>query len=99
MVFTKMEIYILKNILDKNDMSVKSGLCKAKGTTVKQIVEKTKCSDRKVRLALNKFLEAGMIAKGIAQGRTQTYYLLQKGLEELQSLNVASYVRGGIENE
>ena len=84
MVFTQYDIKILANIIDPND--TRKGLGKMTGATVKEIVDKTKFSDKKVRMALKKFLEEEMIAYGIADGRTKTYYILPKGLEELDSL-------------
>lgn len=84
MVFTHYDIKILANIMDKNDS--KKGLGKMTGTTVKEIVEKTKYSDKKVRIAIKKFIEVGMVDYGVANGRTKTYYVLPKGLDELNSL-------------
>ncbi|MDK0621589.1 hypothetical protein P5E90_12170 [Clostridium perfringens] len=84
MVFTQYDIKILANIIDPNDN--KKGLGKMTATTVKEIVDRTNFSDKKVRMALKKFLEEEMIAYGIAYGRTKTYYILPKGLEELDSL-------------
>lgn len=84
MVFTQYDIKILANIIDPNDN--KKGLGKMTGTTVKEIVDRTNFSDKKVRMALKKFLQEEMIAYGIADGRTKTYYILPKGLEELDSL-------------
>lgn len=84
MVFTQYDIKILANIIDPKDN--KKGLGKMTATTVKEIVDRTSFSDKKVRMALKKFLEAEMVAYGIADGRTKTYYILPKGLEELDSL-------------
>ncbi|MEG1309832.1 MAG: hypothetical protein RSD06_03040 [Bacilli bacterium] len=84
MVYTLNDIKILKNIMDKEDES--KGLSKVTGTTVKEIVSKTKLSDKKVRISIKHFLDEGLIAYGIADGRTKTYYILPKGLEEIFSL-------------
>lgn len=84
MVFTQYDIKILANIMDKEDNN--KGLGKMTGTTVKEIVEKTNYSDKKVRIAIKKFIEVGMVDYGVADGRTKTYYILPKGLEELSSL-------------
>lgn len=84
MIYTLNDIKILKNIMDKVDST--KGLSKINGTSVKELVEKTGLSDKKIRIAIKKFLEDEMIAYGIANGRTKTYYILLKGLDELESL-------------
>lgn len=84
MLYTLNDIKVLKNIMDREDET--KGLSKSTGSTVKEIVVKTKLSDKKVRLAIKKFLDDEMIAYGIADGRTKTYYILPKGLEEIFSL-------------
>ncbi|MBM7836295.1 hypothetical protein [Clostridium sardiniense] len=84
MLYTLNDIKVLKNIMDREDET--KGLSKSTGSTVKEIVAKTKLSDKKVRLAIKKFLDDEMIAYGIADGRTKTYYILPKGLEEIFSL-------------
>lgn len=84
MLYTLNDIKVLKNIMDREDET--KGLSKSTGSTVKEIVAKTKLSDKKVRLAIKKFLDYEMIAYGISDGRTKTYYILPKGLEEIFSL-------------
>lgn len=85
MIYTLNDYKVLKNILDRNDD--KKGLSKSTGTTVHEIVVKTELSDKKVRDSLKNFLNDEMIAYGVANGRTKTYYILPKGLEEIISLN------------
>lgn len=86
-MYTQNDYKILKHILKKNDPE--KGLIKSKGTTVVEIVESTGLSDRKVRVALKSFMQDGMICYGVSIGRTKTYCLLKKGLEEIKSLKTS----------
>ena len=83
-VFTENDYQILKAIIDRGDK--KKGLCKANGTTVKEIIEKTKLSDKKVRTTLKKFEEEEFINKGLRIVKADTYMLTEKGFLELSSL-------------
>lgn len=83
-VFTENEIKILKSIIDRNNS--KKGLCKSNGTTIKELIEKTKLSDKKIRLTLKKFEQEEFIDKGLRIVKADTYILTPKGFEELNSL-------------
>ncbi|HDK7176575.1 TPA: ArsR family transcriptional regulator [Clostridium botulinum] len=85
-IFTENDYRILKAIIDRND--TKKGLCKGNGTTVKEIIEKTELSDKKVRQTLKKFEKLGFIDKGLKIIRADTFMLTKKGFEELNSLRV-----------
>lgn len=84
--FTENDYKILKSIIDRNDE--KKGLCKAKGTSIKEIVEKTGLSDKKVRDTLKKFIEVEFVAFATTIVKTRTYMLTPLGFEELNSLRV-----------
>lgn len=62
------------------------GLCKGDGVTIKEIVEKTGLSERKIRQTIKMGLEKGLIAYGVMQVRTKTYYLTHEGVEEITNL-------------
>jgi hypothetical protein len=85
-VFTENDYKILKAIIDRNNE--KKGLCKGSGTTIKEILEKTKLSDKKIRLTLKKFEEEGFVDKGLRIIKADTYILTPKGFEELNSLRI-----------
>lgn len=86
MTFTENDYKILKSIIDRNNE--KKGLCKGSGTTIKELVDKTNLSDKKVRIAIKKFLEVGFISEGAAIVKAKTYILTPEGFEELNSLRV-----------
>ncbi len=80
-VFTENDYRILKAIIDRNNE--KKGLCKSNGTTIKEIINKTKLSDKKVRLTLKKFEEEGYVCKGLKIIKADSYMLTPRGFEEL----------------
>lgn len=83
-IFTKNDYEILKAIVDRGDK--KKGLCKTNGTTIKELIEKTELSDKKVRNTLKQFLDVGFISEGASIGKARTYILTQEGFLELNSL-------------
>lgn len=85
-IFTTNDYEILKAIINRDDK--KKGLCKANGTTVKEIIDKTKLSDRKVRLTLKRFEEVGFITKGAKIAKADTFILTEEGFLELKSLRM-----------
>lgn len=89
--FTENDYRILKAIIDRNNE--KKGLCKSNGTTIKELIDKTKLSDKKVRLTIKKFLECGFITEGASIVKAKTYILTEKGFEELNSLRVNIFGR------
>lgn len=85
-VFTKNDYDILKAIMNRGDNL--KGLCKSKGTTVKEILEKTNLSDRKVRVTLRRFEEVGFIARAMKIGKADAFMLTESGMAELKSLKM-----------
>lgn len=85
-VFTKNDYNILKAILNRGDNL--KGLCKSKGTTIKEILEKTKLSDRKIRVTLKRFEDVGFITRAMKIGKADTYMLTENGILELKSLKM-----------
>lgn len=83
-IFTTKDYEILKAIISRNDD--KKGLCKANGTTIKEIIEKTQLSDKKVRVTLKRFEEEGFITKGAKNSKADTFILTEEGFIELKSL-------------
>lgn len=83
-MYTQNDYKVLKHILKKDDKT--KGLTKSNGTTISEIVESTKLSDRKVRVALKNFMDDEMVCYGVSMGRTKTYCILKKGLDELKSI-------------
>ncbi|WP_125154471.1 hypothetical protein [Clostridium rectalis] len=83
-IFTENDYRILKAIIDRNDN--KKGLCKGNGTTIKEIIEKTCLSDKKVRQTLKRFETLEFVSKGLKIVKADTFLLTEKGFEELNSL-------------
>lgn len=86
MCFTDTDYKILKAIIDRNNRL--KGMCKSDGTTVKEIISKTKVSDRKVRETLKKFEDVGFVEKAIKQGKADSFMLTAEGFLELKSLKL-----------
>lgn len=87
--YTTKDYNILKSIIDRD--SKKKGLCKGYGTTIKEIMDKTKLSDKKVRVTLGKFEEEGFIEKTIKVTNANAYIITKKGMNELNSLRERIY--------
>ena len=82
--FTENDFKILKSILDRGDN--KKGLNIANGTTIEEMVKKTKLSDKKVRDTINKFKESGYVTEGIKKVRTKTYVITKEGFTLLNNI-------------
>jgi predicted transcriptional regulator len=61
-------------------------VCKTEGTTIKELIEKTELSDKKIRNTLVQFLEVGYISEGASIGKAKTFMLTKEGFIELNSL-------------
>jgi len=85
-IYTANDYKILKAIIDRNNE--KKGLCKGDGTTVKELIEKTSLSDKKIRLTLKKFEEDNFVCKGLRITKADTYLLTPTGFNELNSLRL-----------
>ncbi|MGL5647854.1 MAG: hypothetical protein ACRDDY_08380 [Clostridium sp.] len=83
-MYTQNDYKILKHILKKDDKT--KGLTRSNGTTIAEIIESTGLSDRKIRVTLNRFIDDEMVCYGVSIGRTRTYCVLKKGLDELKSI-------------
>lgn len=90
--YTTKDYNILKAVIDRDGK--KKGFCKGYGTTIKEIIKKTKLSDKKVRITLAKFEEEGFIEKTIKVTNANAYIITKKGMDELNSLrkNILSEV-------
>ena len=82
-------------ILNSNDFVVLSsirnkknnlGLCKARGTTIKTLIEVTKLSDSTVRRSIKKLLQKEYIDYGIRQVNKDSFYVTEKGIKELEDV-------------
>jgi len=85
-IFTENDYKILKSIIDREDD--KKGLCKAKGTSIKEIMDKTNLSYKKIRETLGKFIEVGFVTNATNIVKAKTYMLTPSGFEELNSLRI-----------
>ena len=81
MRYTKNDMKVLTNIMDKDDEL--KGKSKNKATSIKEISEKTDISYGAVRNSINKLLKDGLVDYGISDGRTKTYHITLEGLTEL----------------
>lgn len=79
---------------NKNDIKILRKLYadkkinKFKSYTIKQLTEalKNKVSEMKVRQTLNTFLEQELVELGFKSGRSNTYFITEKGIEVLKKL-------------
>lgn len=82
--------------LNKNDYRVlnmfrsKKAYSKLKGLTIKQISEEVELSQRRIRLAKDKLLALNYIEEGVRDGRSNTFFITEKGKSEL--IEIASGV-------
>lgn len=83
-IFTKNDYKILRSIVDRGDN--KKGMCKTNGTTIKELIQKTGLSDKKIRNTLQQFLNVGFISEGVSIGKARTYMLTPEGFTELNDL-------------
>jgi len=83
-MFTQNDIHILEAIVDQADD--KKGIIKTKGTTKKEIIEKTKLSLSKVNNTLINFQAQGYIENALKVKNSNSYILTEKGLKESLSM-------------
>lgn len=77
------DFVVLSSIRDKKN---NLGLCKARGTTIKTLIEVTKLSDSTVRRSIKKLLQKEYIDYGIRQVNKDSFYVTEKGIKELEDV-------------
>lgn len=80
-MFTQNDYKILEAIIDKSDES--KGIIKTKGTTKKEVLDKTQLSLSKVTITLGILESHGFIENGLKVKNAKSYILTEKGMEEL----------------
>ena len=73
------DFIILSSIRDKKN---NFGMCKARGSTVKMIVERSRLSESTVRRSLKKLLDKGYIDYAIRQVNKDAFYVTELGMKE-----------------
>lgn len=77
------DFIILSSIRDsKNNL----GMCKARGSTVKMIIEKSNLSDSTVRRSLKKLLARNFIDYAIKQVNKDSFYVTELGIREISEV-------------
>lgn len=84
-MFTQNDFAILQAILDKNDEY--KGSIKAKGTTKREIIDKTGLSLSKVTLTLGMLESHGYIEVALKVKNAKSYIVTEKGIEEIYRIN------------
>lgn len=79
-MMTVNDFNIMAGILSDDDD--KQGVIAIKGTTKKEIAEKTGLSVSKVGNTLAEFKKEGLVEYGLRRGNTYTYILTEKGFKE-----------------
>lgn len=82
-VLNSNDFVVLSSIRDKKN---NLGLCKARGTTVKTLVETSKLSESTVRRSIKKLLQREYIDYGIKQINKDSFYVTEKGIKELEDV-------------
>lgn len=77
------DFVVLSSIRDKKN---NLGLCKARGMTVKTLVETSKLSESTVRRSIKKLLQREYIDYGIKQINKDSFYVTEKGIKELEDV-------------
>lgn len=80
-MFTQNDYKILEAIIDKTDED--KGIIKTKGTTKREVLDKTQLSLSKVTLTLGILESHGFIENGLKVKNAKSYILTEKGMEEL----------------
>lgn len=80
-MFTQNDYKILEAIIDKSDED--KGIIKTKGTTKREILDKTQLSLSKVTVTLGILESHGFIENGLKVKNAKSYILTEKGMEEL----------------
>ena len=80
-MFTQNDYKILEAIIDKTDED--KGIIKTKGTTKKEVLDKTQLSLSKVTITLGILESHGFIENGLKVKNAKSYILTEKGMEEL----------------
>ena len=77
------DFVILSSIRDsKNNF----GMCKARGSTVKMIVDRSKLSESTVRRSLKKLLARNFIDYAIKQVNKDAFYVTETGIKEISEV-------------
>lgn len=77
------DFVILSSIRDsKNNF----GMCKARGSTVKMIVDRSKLSESTVRRSLKKLLARNFIDYAIKQVNKDAFYVTEIGIKEISEV-------------
>jgi len=82
-VLNSNDFVVLSSIRDKKN---NLGLCKARGMTVKTLVEASKLSESTVRRSIKKLLQREYIDYGIKQINKDSFYVTAKGIKELEDV-------------
>lgn len=80
-MFTQNDYKILEAIIDKTDED--KGIIKTKGTTKREVLDKTQLSLSKVTITLGILESHGFIENGLKVKNAKSYILTEKGMEEL----------------
>ena len=77
------DFVILSSIRDKKN---NFGMCKARGSTVKMIVDRSKLSESTVRRSLKKLLARNFIDYAIKQVNKDAFYVTEAGIKEISEV-------------
>lgn len=77
------DFIILSSIRDKKN---NLGMCKARGSTVKMIVDKSELSESTVRRSLKKLLARNFIDYAIKQVNKDAFYVTETGIKEISEV-------------
>lgn len=81
---TQNDYIILKSLLDDNDDD--KGVQKIKGTTIKEIIDKTNLSRSKIGATLTYFIDSGIVEYGLSIKNAKSFIVTQNGIEKLLEL-------------
>ena len=75
---------VLKSIISKEDKE--KGMIPTKGTTKREIMDKTGLSITKINISIYSFLKDGLIEEPLKIKNSKTYCITDKGLQKLLKL-------------
>lgn len=86
------DFVVLSSVRDKKN---NLGLCKARGMTVKLLMEASKLSESTVRRSIKKLLAKGFIDYGVRQVNKDSFYVTELGIKELEEVKRVIKVNKG----
>lgn len=88
---------IMKSIMDQDDRE--KGVSKLKGSTIKEIMDKSELSSSRVRQGIKDLIKLGFVDNGLGVKNSKTYILTKEGMKTLKDIKGLKIYDNNIEEE